>query len=35
MKESTKKIWSLVIQAVIGMLSALATALGLQSCGLY
>ena len=33
MKEQKKNIWGLVIQAAIGILSAIATALGLQSCG--
>ena len=34
MKEQKKNMWSVVIQAAIGILSAIATALGLQSCGL-
>ena len=33
MKEQKKNMWSVVIQAAIGILSALAAALGLQSCG--
>ena len=33
MKEQKKNMWSVVIQADIGILSALAAALGLQSCG--
>ena len=34
MKDQKKNMWSVVIQAAIGILSAIATALGLQSCGL-
>ncbi len=34
MKESKKDFLRLVIQATIGILSAIATAFGLQSCGM-
>ena|GEM_PF-1047186 len=34
MKESKKELLKLIIQATIGILSAIATAFGLQSCGM-
>ncbi len=33
MKDQKKNIWGMVLQATIGILSAIAAALGLQSCG--
>ena len=33
MKEQKRNIWGRLLQATIGILSAIAAALGLQSCG--